>query len=467
MSGCCGAPPAADPTARQPSRITTGPSQSVTLDPPAEAWATILRTDPVDRESLTFRQQLALPADRPIVMAGHQPGFWHAGILAKLLAANALARRTDAAVAWLVVDQDEGSPSHMPLPALDDRGRLRRLDWSATPGIGGLPLAMPARTPQRPELPKGWTLPDAIVPRIDAIIDALRAHKDAPNAAVQHTRAAFDLLAPAVPTPRVVYASDMVPTDLFASLLERIAKRPQPVHSLFNDATAQHLDAGVRPLRTDGDSVELPISRLDRGNRVPVYDRDLAHTPSESILPRGLLMSGLARLAACDLFVHGTGGRAYEPINDRWLGRWLDRGPDAELAPFVTATADAYLDFAGEPVTADEAAEAAWRAHHARHHPAETDDPARQAERDRLVAAIAAAPRKSAERARLFDALQSLLNEHRRAHADDLGTLAQRAETLAQAASDHDVRTDRTWAAVLHDPATLASLRDTIDARFE
>ena len=34
-------------------------------------------------------------------------------------------------------------------------------------------------------------------------------------------------------------------------------------------------------------------------------------------------MTGLMRLAGCDLFIHGTGGGAYDLVTEEWLGSWM------------------------------------------------------------------------------------------------------------------------------------------------
>lgn len=447
-----------------------------TLDPDPRSWAGLLRThDPIPEPHRRFRDQLGLPTDRPVIMAGHQPTLWHPGILAKLLAASALAARTDAAVAWLVVDFDEPLPLRTRLPAFDPHGRLREYAWSIdgrdTPSPG-VALSQPAVTPVPPRLPHGWALPDGAGDRTDAARRALAAHADAPNAAVQVTEALFDLLEPLTPRPIVIHASRLGRTDLFAHTVALAARHPSTPHDLYNAAVAHHPDADVRALSTRHDgALELPFWAMQVAQPRPVFDTDLAETPVSALLPRGLLMSGLARLAGCDLFIHGTGGRAYEPINDRWLTRWLDApaptpGPGPGLAPFVTATADLTLDLDAPTIAPADAARARWLAHHARHHPAHLDDTAAQRQRDALVAAIEGSPRGSTERARLFSELHALRRAHEHTHAQPLADLADEARELTLAAQATPLAEDRTWPAFLHDPERLRMLRDQIDARF-
>ena len=323
---------------------------------------------------------------------------------------------------------------------------------------------MPAVTPAPPRLPRGWTLPGWVRDRTDTARRALAAHADAPNAAVQVTEALFDLLEPLTPRPIVVHASRLATTDLFARTVALAARHPSTPHNLYNEAVAHHPDADVRALTTRHDgALELPFWTMHDAQPRPVFDADLPDIDPRTLLPRGLLMSGLARLAGCDLFIHGTGGRAYEPINDRWLTRWLDAPP---LAPFVTATADLTLDLHAPAVAPADAARARWLAQHARHHPAHLDDPAAQRQRDTLVAAIEGSPRGSIERARLFAELHALRRAHEHTHAEPLADLADEARELTLAAQATPLAEDRTWPAFLHDPERLGALRDQIDARF-
>src|SRR5690606_23987135 len=103
------------------------------VDPPATEWAaTLLRRD--HPRLRAFRRQLGLPADRPIVMTGHQPALWHCGVLAKFLAADAAARALGAAPATLLVDQDVGDPAAVRRPERGPDGRWTRREESLLDG---------------------------------------------------------------------------------------------------------------------------------------------------------------------------------------------------------------------------------------------------------------------------------------------------------------------------------------------
>jgi hypothetical protein len=77
----------------------------LTIRPPAPEWAALLKHND-SAQATRFRRELGLPTGKPLIMTGHQAEFWHTGILAKYLAADAAAGALGADVAWLVVDQD-------------------------------------------------------------------------------------------------------------------------------------------------------------------------------------------------------------------------------------------------------------------------------------------------------------------------------------------------------------------------
>src|SRR5690606_41787826 len=100
--------------ARSPHAATDGAvapdAGCITLRPAPARWRTIISQAPIPPAHASDRAAVGLPTDRPVVLSGHQPTLWHAGILAKLLAACELAASTGAAVGWIVPDADEADP---------------------------------------------------------------------------------------------------------------------------------------------------------------------------------------------------------------------------------------------------------------------------------------------------------------------------------------------------------------------
>lgn len=397
------------------------------LDPPPRTWNTLIDFDP--NRHASDRAALGLPTDRPIVMAGHQGGFWHAGIAAKLFAAHAIADRIGGSVAWLVVDTDDTQPTSLRVPLRDEQGRLTdrtiRIDRD--------------------------TLDD---PRAIEAAAAFDRHAREPSAEVRATLATMDRLP--VPDSTLIRSSKLADTPRFRELVELFRTNTAGARAAYNEAVESEPAARITPLLGDA----VPFWRVTpRGARLPAREADLAGP----LWPRALATTGVVRASLCDLFIHGTGGRAYEPINNRWLGQSLGW----PLAPFVTATANLRLRFEGDAATEHDAARAAWLAHHARHHPLDLGDQAGQSRRDALVQAIAQAPRESRERAHRFAELHAVLDEARTTHAQAISRLDAEARTLRARAAERSLRDDRTWPAVLHSPEALIDLRDIIAASFD
>jgi hypothetical protein len=182
-------------------------------------------------------------------------------------------------------------------------------------------------------------------------------------------------------------------------------------------------------------------------------------------------MTGLMRLGACDLFIHGLGAaetdnpthEGYDIITEEWFDRWLG----IRIAPIALVTATCYLSLSDIPTpTSDEVARARWLAHHAMHDPELLHDEVAASERRRLVENIRIARRHSPERRDLFANLHELLESTRRAHAADLDALKGRAKDQAARFAERDIIYDRTWPFPLFPQSTLFGLRDEIRAAF-
>ena len=81
------------------------------------------------------------------------------------------------------------------------------------------------------------------------------------------------------------------------------------------------------------DYVEVPLWRIrDDGRRMRAYDSDVERWLDDPpgaprLMPRALMLTALVRLAMCDLFVHGTGGAAYDTVMEAWISSWLGVTP--------------------------------------------------------------------------------------------------------------------------------------------
>ncbi|HHN77756.1 MAG TPA: hypothetical protein ENK11_03645, partial [Phycisphaerales bacterium] len=406
------------------------------------------RGAPADPRAAVFRGELGLPTDAPIVMTGHQPVFWHAGVLAKYLAAAALARREGAATAWCVPDQDVVEPGRVRMPVRAPGDDAEAGCWRVAEHDllrwGGDVSAVPAGA-----RPPGLVI-NPVPEGFGAVASALRRFEGEETAAEQawcaHETVLDDRLG--VPISPTVYATDVSRTSIFAWLVERMAADPAGCVGAYNAAVRAEPGSGVRTLLAleHRGRYELPLWLIEPGEpRRAVYADDLGSVDPAMLAPRGLVMTGLLRLVGCDLFIHGTGGEAYDRVTERWFADWL-----GETLPGAgVASATLRLDLGVPEVDRADVARAVWRAHRARHTPMMLGDEAGQREKDRLVAAIRSA--EPARRGALFGELHALLAASRAARADRLAAYEREAAEVSAALADAEIARDRTWPWVLHD----------------
>ncbi len=454
----------------------TPASESLTLAPEARRWASLLRrgSRPLSGGSLDSRAVLGLPTDRPIVMSGHQATLWHPGILAKLIAGDALARRTGARLAWLVVDQDRAQSLSIRYPQRSDDGRLRagELRWPA---------------PTNPQEPH-----PLITGALREALDALARHASEPSPARAIARATMDLAGSLLHEPPIlVMATELHRIPAFGSLVDRMLADPERCVVAYNASVQAHPGAGVRPLIADvvQDRFELPLWRLmpaARGQepvRRHVYAEDLPTIPRDQLAPKALLMTALVRTHLCDLFIHGTGGgtglsseptsddahEGYDRVMEQWLAAWLGDAAANTLAPATLATATRLLPLEHDPIPSPaEVARACWRAHHARHSPRMLGDSVADVRRRELVALIAGSPRADrAHKRELYQSLHALLARYREQHGADLRAIAEAAARARARATDAPILADRTWPFALYPRPMLLALRGQIDAAFD
>ena len=434
------------------------------IDPPAREWAGLLHARTTDADAARLRAALGLPTDRPVVMSGHQPGIWHAGILAKRTAAALAGEALGAAPAWVIVDQDEADATALRLP-VRERGALRAQEFriGPEPRPGAPAGATPAFTPTTPALENVAPLAHA---GVRAMVEALRAHMSARDAVEQMEAATADLLEGLVPPMPVVRATSLGSTDAFRDLVSRMCDDPAGCVRAYNAAAAARPGARIAPLLHDArrDRWELPLWRLRDGLRERVWSDELGDESRTGVFaPRALAMTLLLRRGACDLFLHGTGGWEYDRVTEEWARAWLG----VELAPMACVSATLRLPLLDRDApTPEEAARARWRAHHAGHNPGVVGDAQRDAEKRRLLRAIAEDKSHGRDPGANYRALQGVLDAHRAANMAALAALKKTADEAQEAARDASVANDRTWAFPLHSREALAALRGALARAF-
>ena len=403
------------------------------------------------------------------VATGHQPIFWHGGILAKAMCAATLSRAAGCGWMHLIADHDAVDPCAVPYPARRDPDAVRHAiahfcaPIAAGTGASRVEASAVRTADQACTAPAAST---AVAERLGRISAALSAADASLGAAWRTVDANFALLSAMGVLDRpahTVRASALLHTSLGRVCVERIAADPEACARAFNDALV-HAPRAASRLRVDGDASDVPLWETDAhgvrmrisGQRLRALLRDGAlerSAGSGALLPRAFLATGIIRALGIR-FVHGTGGEAYERAGDIWWRTALGR----TLPPFSVATAD--LRFRPESLGLGARATAppalSWR--DAWVDPARLDGVARDPVRAQALAAIASMPRKSAQRRRAFEAMRDrvqMLRVQRRAELDALASEdAARRSTRASL----DAATDRTYPAVLHDADALAGL---------
>lgn len=435
----------------------------VTMRPAIGRWAEMASVFAASRPAaaIEFRAQLGLP-EGVVVMSGHQAELWHAGILAKAMAAEHVAVKAGGRAAWVVVDQDSNEPCRVPYPAVNADGRLAGAVWTLSDDLQSATTDVPTgsrgavRKVKRVFPKPAATGPVAVA--LAAAADALDARGGEASLARQFAWAAFDLVREALPTPALCYASEIARTSLWQRVLDRIDADPAACVASYNRAVAATPEAGLAPLNAA--KLELPLWKLSPGEpRGRVMASTLGRHPRENLVPRAILMTGLLRHAGCDLFVHGLGGGAYDQAAERWLAEWLGW----KLAPMTVATATLLLPLSEGPLASEaEAARAVWTAHHARHSPGLVGDSWAARRKAELLDEIRGVKVRGGDPSPLFDEMHRLLAGVRKEHANEIAALAAKATAMTDGLAATRVANDRTFPAALHNKTALARLRDVI-----
>ncbi len=391
------------------------------------------------------RAALGLATDCPIVLTGHQAGIWHAGILAKWLLADVLAARADGSAVQLVVDHDVNDAGVIAYPGVQD-ARLLTAFLPAVPGRREGPTGLqppirvgPAEIAAVPEVAQG----------LEQIREAMQRHATAPSLAAQTSGAIDSLLDGLVRPMSTIMATRLLATPIGATLLAAMRADPPRCIDAYNAAIAADPHV-ARPLAPD----ELPLWSLTAGShvrrRVRVGDRD------GMVAPRALLMTALARLGLCDLFIHGTGGGRYERITEAWIRAWLG----VELAPMSVATVTMRIPLQDYLASGTIVTHADLR--RVRFDPDSATDSGPSEQKRALLQAINAAPRGSAERRDSYRRMHAHLDQRRASRAEEFARLSRAFVDGRANAASVAVAASRAWPFPLHSKQRLQTLRDSI-----
>lgn len=443
-----------EPTASQWSRlIEQGLRQRTVVEP-------FLRLAGVSLEEIRHATRLRLfgpDVVEPVIACGHQPEFAHPGVWAKHVVVREVASHLGLHGVDLVVDNDAPHSVALVLPDVDERGFVSRDPISVLNGVAG--AAYESRPPLSPTLidaiqrRSAGTLAGILIPDDGRLADKSLLFKYFRGMALpsrprdfveQHLagRARIDRpLSVDLHEVRVSEAFDgafvgdiLLNLDRFADAYntsladyrrqQQVRSPDRPLPDLKR--TADRLEAPFwiyKPLQqrrrmwiaSRGDALDIfaeqqlagTVSRADLVRHAPAA---LASLAPWGVRPRALTLTLWARLAVCDLFVHGIGGAKYDRINDGIFRRYYRCDPP----PYACVTATLRLPLPHFPVGRGDLLEAHRRTRDLSFNPQRyiPNAPADLlAERERLIALSAelrASRAAGLQRRKVFHAIRDL-----------------------------------------------------------
>lgn len=327
------------------------------------------------------------PRNFPLIVTGHQPELFHAGVWAKNFAAHAVADQTRGTGLNLIIDNDTFSTATLQAPA----------GTSASPHIDFISFDRPQ--PQQPweevliaDLPRFQAFGDQTAARIQADWGYTPLISSGWSAAATEAKRS-GRLCPALTSARVaversagvtnleVPMSRVCETEAFSRFAAAILVEINRFHEVYNDSV--RLYRQIHRLK----SVTHPVPELDQtedwrecpfwlwkrgsqkrerphvrrmGNTFELRDSsevilrfgDTVGEVSEAIRhlakigvrfrTRALTTTLFARIFLADLFIHGIGGAKYDWMTDRICQQFFNITPP----PFATVSATLYLPLA-------------------------------------------------------------------------------------------------------------------------
>jgi hypothetical protein len=391
--------------------VTQTTNGGVRLEPELSQWdslASAAKGDIFGKNVKAWRSEcrksLGLPEHKKIIVVGHQPEFFHPGILAKFIAGDLVAQKLNGVLVHLVVDHHTGSCNTIEIPERHG-GQLVAKDTQLATLDHDIAMKDQKRV----------TPSHDVEPFTSALIKA-----KGDNAAIQFASATDTLMSPWVKVDHLIGSSELLQTEFGMQLIKEMYRNPNRCRETYNHAVSSHPDCGIALLSKD----EFPVWYGNRNERFG--------TPTDSVQPRALVLTLLARVVLGDLFIHGTGGMSYDKMMEQWVSSWLEVAP----CPATMATATLHLPLHQQ--TIDDARKQYF-------------SPGGESQtRDQFLSSIDRAPYKSSTKSAQFQAMH-----------DWLASLNSRPDETQFRVSQR-IASRRDWAFPLYPVEMLDQLRDAI-----
>ena len=318
----------------------------------------VLCPDTMREMRQNLRQKLLpdLPESTPLILTGHQPIFYHPGILIKDMLAHRLACIYRAQAVNLIVDTDEAvisfdypvaSPENTGGEgALKDRfalnrpGEILKFQRLEDPIRRAFVQILHGYKPQITRVFKPGQTRDLLM-ALENLCDIVSAAESVMEPGIRMRESwerekGLNL--------KGIYAGDIADSDAFAFFVEIIIERGDEFRKLYNEALNEYrrihkIKNAAQPLpNLDTVKKELPFWIIKEGKRLPFHEG--MDYRSHTIYPRAVSLTMFSRLFLCDLLIHGRGGARYEQITDHLLEKFFK----CPGAPYSVASATLALN---------------------------------------------------------------------------------------------------------------------------
>lgn len=471
-----------------PDRVVVEPAISSwqVSHTPAQCQASSDHTDLIKRVNrLADRLGTAkLRCDQPLIVTGHQCGVWHPGILAKDIAASVAATKHGAAWLHIIVDQDANDSSTMSWPVLE-QGMLTSKPislWGVDASSEGVATgAMPAVDVADVVLRLERLAKEHDAGRLlDGLIDAWRKAGDRTchSLADQWACVTASMLQPWCGATAVLRVSDLEGWGPYERLVDAMLQDARGCAKHYNDAVFREPGGGLSMLQVGREQVELPLWAIRDGQTRRKVWADLNDTQPAMVLndgtcidrekwrvlPRALTLTAAIRSASgVGVFIHGTGGGAYERVMERWINAWQ---PELKLATMAVVTADLRLQWQGMAIAErSDLAHALWRRHHLPHNiDRELNLESDIVREKRALLQHMDDDRDRKRRADAFRGIKAINEQLATEHADVIQAADDEVKRCRQGVKNRSIAQRRDWPIAAYDHAQLAGLVEAISA---